>query len=129
MGACAFLLWYRRAPSTRGWLLVRIPGVASSCTQRPALPLPHPASRCLLTPSSPLLRPRTIHESAGAKAVPLYLTMIGLHLGLGLALKICECTGRGLPHLAVKQGMGGAIHWLLPNRGDPQEAACPPTAH
>lgn len=30
---------------------------------------------------------KTIHESAGAKAVPLYLTMIGLHLGLGLALK------------------------------------------
>ena len=42
-----------------------------------------------------LLHPRPIHESAGAKAVPLYLTMIGLHLGLGLALKICELGREG----------------------------------
>lgn len=31
---------------------------------------------------------RVIHEAAGAKAVPLYLAMIALHCGLGLALKL-----------------------------------------
>lgn len=31
---------------------------------------------------------RPIHEAAGAKAVPLYLLMIALHAGLGLALKL-----------------------------------------
>ena len=45
----------------------------------------------LISPATCIcMHPRPIHESAGAKAVPLYLTMIGLHLGLGLALKICE---------------------------------------
>ncbi len=44
---------------------------------------------------------RPIHESAGAKAVPLYLTMIGLHLGLGLALKFCEWEGVCLRAAAV----------------------------
>lgn len=44
--------------------------------------------------------------------MPLYLTMIGLHLGLGLALKICECMGRGLPHLVVKEGRGVVMRWL-----------------
>lgn len=39
-------------------------------------------THCTLLPRS------VIHEAAGAKAVPLYLTMIALHLGLGLALKL-----------------------------------------
>lgn len=31
---------------------------------------------------------RPIHESLGAKALPLYCTMIALHAGLGLALRV-----------------------------------------
>lgn len=40
----------------------------------------------VLPPTQPCLRP--IHEAVGAKAVPLYLVMIGLHMALGLALKL-----------------------------------------
>ena len=29
-----------------------------------------------------------IHESAGAKALPVYLVVLALHVGLGLALKL-----------------------------------------
>ena len=31
---------------------------------------------------------KPIHESAGAKALPLLLVLLALHLGLGLALKL-----------------------------------------
>lgn len=70
---------------------VRLPQPVAAAPEEQQHPANAAPAAC--TPPTPpvallLLPRRPIHEAAGAKAVPLYLAMIALHAGLGLALKL-----------------------------------------